>query len=171
MTGNLVRVRTLVSQHLAKADEEKTTDWLYACTKGDNNKVRQVRALPAGCHVFHHQSVTGVCLSPRWRDEHAQWCIAMCNSGGSRYRAGVRLGLPARLQMLRQGFNVDTCDYDGRTGLMLASAHGNLEIVHSLLAAGAEPSLKDNLGGSALMEACKGGHENLVTVLRDAGAE
>ncbi len=44
VTGNLVRVRTLVSQHLAKADEEKTTDWLYACTKGDNNKVRQVRA-------------------------------------------------------------------------------------------------------------------------------
>ena len=42
-TGNLIRVRTLVSQHLAKADEEKTTDWLYACTKGDNNKVRQVR--------------------------------------------------------------------------------------------------------------------------------
>ncbi len=74
-------------------------------------------------------------------------------------------------QMLRQGFDVDTCDYDGRTGLMLASAHGNLEIVHSLLAAGAEPSLKDNLGGSALLEACKGGHENLVRVLRDAGAE
>ena len=45
VTGNLVRVRTLVSQHLAKADEEKTTDWLYACTKGDNNKVRQVRHL------------------------------------------------------------------------------------------------------------------------------
>jgi hypothetical protein len=42
-TGNLVRVRTLVAQHLAKADEEKTTDWLYACSKGDNNKVRQVR--------------------------------------------------------------------------------------------------------------------------------
>ena len=75
------------------------------------------------------------------------------------------------VQMLRQGFDVDTCDYDGRTGLMLACAHGNLEIVHSLLAAGAEPSLKDNLGGSSLLEACKGGHDNLVRVLREAGAE
>ena len=81
------------------------------------------------------------------------------------------LRITLRLQMLRQGFDVDTCDYDGRTGLMLASAHGNLEIVHSLLAAGAEPSLKDNLGGSALQEACKGGHDNLVRVLREAGAE
>ncbi len=87
------------------------------------------------------------------------------------HRFGVRPESPVRSQMLRQGFDVDTCDYDGRTGLMLASAHGNLEIVHSLLAAGAEPSLKDNLGGSALLEACKGGHENLVRVLRDAGAE
>ena len=87
---------------------------------------------------------------------------------GRRSIYGVSL---CSVQMLRQGFDVDTCDYDGRTGLMLACAHGNLEIVHSLLAAGAEPSLKDNLGGSALLEACKGGHDNLVKVLRDAGAE
>ena len=40
----MLRVRTLVQQHLAKADEEKTTDWLYAASKGDINKISQARA-------------------------------------------------------------------------------------------------------------------------------
>ena len=63
------------------------------------------------------------------------------------------------------------CDYDGRTGLMLATAHGHLDVVHSLLAAGAVPSLQDNLGGSALSEACKNGHDVIIPALREAGAE
>ena len=43
----MLRVRTLVAQHLAKADEEKTTDFLYAASKGNNGKVRQVSHCPA----------------------------------------------------------------------------------------------------------------------------
>ena len=53
---------------------------------------------------------------------------------------------------------------------MLATAQGHLELVESLLDAGAQPSLQDNLGGSALMEACKNGHDNVVSVLHKAGA-
>ena len=61
-------------------------------------------------------------------------------------------------------------DYDGRTGLMLATVQGHVELVQTLLEAGAQSNLRDNLGGSALMEACKHGHEHLVQVLRKAGA-
>lgn len=61
-------------------------------------------------------------------------------------------------------------DYDGRTGLMLATVSGHMDLVHNLLEAGAQPSLKDNLGGSALLEACKHGHDNIVRVLTEAGA-
>jgi ankyrin repeat protein len=38
--------------------------------------------------------------------------------------------------MLQQGFNVDSSDYDGRTGLMLACVKGHKEAVDLLLAAG-----------------------------------
>lgn len=44
-------------------------------------------------------------------------------------------------QMLRQGFAVDSCDYDGRTALMLAAAKGNEEVIQSLLAAGCDPQV------------------------------
>ena len=65
---------------------------------------------------------------------------------------------------------VRSCDYDRRTGLMLATAQGHLDLVRSLLEAGAQPSLLDNLGVTALREACKNGHDSLVPVLREAGA-
>lgn len=44
-------------------------------------------------------------------------------------------------QMLRQGFAVDSSDYDGRTALMLASAKGHAEVLNSLLAAGCDPQV------------------------------
>ena len=44
--------------------------------------------------------------------------------------------------MLRQGFAVDSCDYDGRTALMLAAAKGNEDVIHSLLAAGCDPQVR-----------------------------
>lgn len=45
------------------------------------------------------------------------------------------------LQMLRQGFAVDSSDYDGRTALMLAAAKGHADVVNSLLAAGCDPQV------------------------------
>lgn len=43
--------------------------------------------------------------------------------------------------MLKQGFAVDTSDYDNRTALMLASVKGHDDIVAALLAAGANPQV------------------------------
>lgn len=114
VVGNILRIRTLILQFVAKDDEAKTTDFLYAATKDDVDKVRQ---------------------------------------------------------MLRQGFAVDSCDYDNRTALMLASAKGHADVVASLLAAGSDPQLADNLGGTALLEACKAGNDNIVALLRKNGAE
>ena len=53
---------------------------------------------------------------------------------------------------------------------MLATVAGHIDLVKALLEAGAQPSIKDNFGGSALLEACKHGHDDIVAVLRDAGA-
>jgi ankyrin repeat protein len=66
------------------------------------------------------------------------------------------------LQMLQQGCQVNCCDYDGRTGLMLAAGKGNTPVVKQLLLAGAVVNASDNMGGSALLEACKGGHDDTI---------
>jgi ankyrin repeat protein len=66
------------------------------------------------------------------------------------------------LQMLQQGCDVNCCDYDGRTGLMLAASNGNTTAVKLLLMAGAVVNASDNMGGSALLEACKGGHDETI---------
>lgn len=64
--------------------------------------------------------------------------------------------------MLDERFLVDSADYDGRTALMLASGNGHLEVVKMLLQSGASVNLEDNLGGSALSEACKKGHDQII---------
>lgn len=40
--ANLERVRNLVTQHTAKHDEDRTTTFLYAATRGDVALIRQV---------------------------------------------------------------------------------------------------------------------------------
>jgi ankyrin repeat protein len=65
----------------------------------------------------------------------------------------------APLQMLRQGRDVNCCDYDGRTGLMLAASKGHGLAVSLLLRSGAKPNAEDLAGSSALLEAARGGHD------------
>ncbi|DBA89172.1 TPA: hypothetical protein ACH3X1_016329 [Trebouxia sp. C0004] len=74
-------------------------------------------------------------------------------------------------QMLQQGFPPDSCDYDKRTGLMLASTRGHIPVVELLLAAGAPVDQLDSFGQTALSEACKFGQEETIAVLRRAGAK
>jgi ankyrin repeat protein len=61
--------------------------------------------------------------------------------------------------MLQEGIDVNSCDYDQRTALMVAAGRGHSAMVRQLLLAGAIPNLKDELGSCALLEAAKGGHE------------
>jgi ankyrin repeat protein len=44
------------------------------------------------------------------------------------------------------------------------------EVVEMLLAAGAKPNIKDNLGGCALMEAVKAGQDDIIRLLMAKGA-
>lgn len=45
-----------------------------------------------------------------------------------------------------------------------------LQVVSLLLRSGASPNLRDNLGSSALLEACKYGHDAVIRVLKTHGA-
>ncbi|WIA36270.1 hypothetical protein OEZ86_007599 [Tetradesmus obliquus] len=72
--------------------------------------------------------------------------------------------------MLRQGRDVNCCDYDGRTGLMLAASKGHGLAVSLLLRSGAAPNAADLAGSSALLEAARGGHDETLQLLLRAGA-
>ena len=40
--GDLLRVRTLVRQHTARHDENRTQEYLYAAARGDASQIQQV---------------------------------------------------------------------------------------------------------------------------------
>ncbi|WIA41476.1 hypothetical protein OEZ86_005053 [Tetradesmus obliquus] len=71
--------------------------------------------------------------------------------------------------MLQQGCDVNCCDYDGRTGLMLAASKGLAPALKQLLVAGAAVDALDHGGSSALLEACSGGHDEVIELLLWAG--
>lgn len=77
---------------------------------------------------------------------------------------------PGGPQMVDEGFQVDSVDYDGRTALMLASASGHVAVVKLLLQHGADPTREDGLGRCAILEACTHDHDAVIDVLRIAGA-
>ncbi|GIM10248.1 hypothetical protein Vretimale_14045, partial [Volvox reticuliferus] len=72
--------------------------------------------------------------------------------------------------MLNQGMNPNSADYDGRTGLMLASSGGHEAVVRLLLDSGAKSDQLDAFGNSAMCEAVKNAHDNVIDVLLGYGA-
>lgn len=54
---------------------------------------------------------------------------------------------------------------------MLAAAKGELDALDLLLATGANPGLRDNFGTTALLEACKQGHDPIIARLMASNAK
>ncbi|KAK9791836.1 hypothetical protein WJX73_006514 [Symbiochloris irregularis] len=111
--SNLVRVRGIVQSHVARMDEERLTQFLYAAAQGNSAIIRE---------------------------------------------------------MLQQGFDPNSADYDARTALMLAAVNGRPGIVRQLIAAGADVTAVDNFGACALLEACHRGNDEIIDLLVTRGA-
>lgn len=62
-------------------------------------------------------------------------------------------------------------DGEGNTPLIVASATGQMDLVSTLLALGANPNAQNNAGETALLHAVNGGEEDIVRLLRAAGAQ
>lgn len=69
-----------------------------------------------------------------------------------------------RLLASDQGL-VNAADYDGRTPLHVAAAEGRSEVIDFLLQKGADASLKDRFGCTALHDATRNGYNKCASML------
>ena len=73
-------------------------------------------------------------------------------------------------QIVTSGFDVDSCDYDDRTALLIAASKGVQAAVKYLITVDANINCKDSGGMTPLFEAVKNGHEEVAEELFAAGA-
>mmetsp|Transcript_23103 Transcript_23103/g.47903 ORF Transcript_23103/g.47903 Transcript_23103/m.47903 type:complete len:2455 (+) Transcript_23103:3757-11121(+) len=73
--------------------------------------------------------------------------------------------------LLLQGLDINTHDFDKRTTLHLAAAQGNSKVVQLLLKEGADVHAVDRYGNNPLHEAVSNGHISVAELLGRAGAE
>lgn len=84
----------------------------------------------------------------------------------------VRDGDTDNLQkLLEKGLSANSCDTDGNNLLMLASAHGHLQISQLLLKFGAEVNASSPQGKTPLILAAMFNHHDIVDLLLDNGAD
>ncbi|MEU3148356.1 MULTISPECIES: ankyrin repeat domain-containing protein [unclassified Streptomyces] len=72
---------------------------------------------------------------------------------------------------VEHGLPVDTADADGNTLLMLAAYHGHADTVRALIRLGADPDLRNARDQAPLAGALFKGADEVVEVLREAGAD
>ncbi|XP_062413289.1 60 kDa lysophospholipase isoform X2 [Pungitius pungitius] len=70
-----------------------------------------------------------------------------------------------------KGTNFSLSDYDGRTPLHIAACEGHLKLVEYLLSHGVKVHAKDRYGDTPLGNAVRFRHEEMVKLLRKAGAQ
>ncbi len=72
------------------------------------------------------------------------------------------------MSLLDKHISINALDYNGRTALHLAAQRGSLDLVNFLLGQGADLTIKDIFGNTALNLAQKGKHHLEVVALRQA---
>ena len=184
--SDLLRVRAAVAALAAKAEEERTTRFLYAASRGRLAALRyavreRAAALPFASFLvsfpsfllsspsFLLSSPSFLLSSPSFLLSFPLFSSHFLLSSLPPPKKKKKILIETR-NALAEGTAPDASDYDGRTALMLACVGNHLSVVETLLAAGADPKLRDNLGSCALSEACVYGADAIIDRLVSAGA-
>jgi len=69
-----------------------------------------------------------------------------------------------------QDYNVNAKNKDGATPLMVSAFRGELEMTQVFLTKGSDVNATDNFGNTALLLAAKNGHNEIVSLLKEYGA-
>lgn len=85
--------------------------------------------------------------------------------------AGARGDVSEMRRLIAKGTDVNSADYDGRTGLHLAASEGHTDAVRFLIDQGARIDPKDRWGNTPLDDAVRGGHATVEKLLRLVGEE
>jgi class 3 adenylate cyclase len=109
-----------------------------------------------GSHTAAGQEITS--LNPSFSDEMQFMFFHHAACGD----------LKSVMSLLDKGISIDALDYNGRTALHLAAERGSLDLVNFLLGQGADHTIKDIFGNTALNLAQKGKHHLEVEALRQA---
>ncbi|WP_406727567.1 ankyrin repeat domain-containing protein [Streptomyces sp. GD-15H] len=100
-------------------------------------------------------------LTPEQTERVVAIAMDLAREGGTEELAGfVEHGLP-----------VDVTDAAGNTLLMLAAYHGHADTVRALLSLGADPDLRNARDQAPIAGALFKGADEVVEVLRQAGAD
>ena len=194
---DLSGVRKLIKDHgdVNAAANDGSSALLWAAFHSDLEMTKALLAAGAAVDAANHYGVTPLLQASRNGDAEVMRALLDAGAQPTRWHAegetplmaAARTGKVDAVQLLiDRGSFINAADpYQEETALMWASAEGHLDVVKTLLAAGADPNLKAHVstitqrshadhpsgGFTALMFAVRNGHEDVAKALIEKGAD
>ena len=196
-SGDIAAVRKLIAAHtdVNAAAGDASTPLLLAVHNSDMAMVKVLLAAGAKPDIANHYGVTPLLEASRTGDAEMMDVLLRAGAdpkrihteGETTLMAASRAGSVSAVKLLLDhGVDVNATDsYQHETALMWASAEDHLDVVDTLLKAGANPNLQAHVnsiterknadhptgGFTALMWAARNGYEDVVRRLVQGGAD
>ncbi|GAX83177.1 hypothetical protein CEUSTIGMA_g10603.t1 [Chlamydomonas eustigma] len=158
-----------ISKDFLLGGQQVLTNLLNRCMERERLEVRIPRDDTQDGYYRHQQAVVDLarvrCIVMQHSQHVSESRVFEFLSAASRGDEGMMR------RMLEQGHEINACDYDNRSALMLSCAKGHTSCVRALLESGADCKLRDSSGSCALMEACKSSNASIITDLLRHGAK
>ena len=196
-SGDLAAVRKLIAAHadLNSPSGDGSTPLLWAAHNSDTEMVRLLLSAGARPDLPNHYGVTPLLEASRTGDAEMAELLLKAGAdpkrthpeGETTLMASARAGsIQAVRLFLDHGVDVNKTDsYQHETALMWAAAENHLDVVDTLLKAGANPNIQAHVtslterknadhptgGFTALMWAARNGYEDVVRRIVQGGAD